>query len=338
MTMKTTKGALAGLVLALALASAPVAGQQDRDECRCVDADGGEIENCRCWRTPGLDGLASALSFFGDDRPRLGVSVDPMQSARLDAEGARVTDVMDGGPADEAGIRAGDLITHVDGRALTAPLASEQESDFDLDASIPVQRLLALTRELEPGAQVEVEYLRDGDRRRATVQAQDLSASRGRELATPRWNQERLRDQLRELTDNARVWRFRNDRDGQEWRQRGDPRDEAPPAPGPRPEVRIFGGPGGGWLGGGLGLQVVEVNPELGAYFGAEEGVLVTHVERSSGLGLRPGDVVLRVGDRRVTTPDRFRRIVASYGAEEDIELYVLRDGEETVVTGRLRY
>ena len=86
------------------------------------------------------------------------------------------------------------------------------------------------------------------------------------------------------------------------------------------------------------GLELTAVNPALGAYFGTEQGVLVTDVDRSSGLGLQTGDVVVRIGDRAVTSPDRFRRILASYGDEEDINFHIMRDGSETVVTGRLRY
>jgi S1-C subfamily serine protease len=45
---------------------------------------------------------------------------------------------------------------------------------------------------------------------------------------------------------------------------------------------------------------------------------------------------VTRIGDRPVTTPDGMRRILQSYGADEDITLHVLREGSVTTVTGRL--
>lgn len=339
--MRTTKGALLGaMLLGLALAPASTAAQE-RDECRCVDAEGNEIEGCRCFRRPPLDRLAGVFSFFGDAQPRLGVSVDAGQSGRLDAEGARVTNVLEGGPAEEAGLREGDVITRIDGRSLTAPMEAEVERDFDLNGSAPVQRLLAIVREIEPGTEVEIEYVRDGEQGTVTVEAEDLAGGWGGlpRGSGPGWDQERLRDELRELTGDARAWRFRSDPDGDgELRFRMGP-DGDDVVIAPRGDVRVFGGGRGAapW-GAGLGLELVEVNPELGAYFGAEEGVLVTHVERSSSLGLRPGDVVLRIGDRPVTSPDRFRRIVGSYGVEEDIELHILRDGEETTVTGRLRY
>lgn len=321
-------GALAAL-LALAAVAAPAAAQDvDRGECRCVDADGTEIEHCTCFRTPGVEALIDRLGAFPSGQPRLGISIDPRQSARRDAEGALVTDVLEDGPADRAGLRDGDVITSVDGVSLTSPMASEAEEVFDLDDSIPVQRLLAVTRDLEPGQTVEVEYLRDGRRQTTMVDVEDLSGRWGAaSVMAPDWNQERFRDQMRALTDGARSFRLRVD----------------PDVHGDGSEAIVLGGARNGFFfdGGGLyrdGLELAEVNPRLGSYFGAEEGVLVLETGRSSGLGLEAGDVVLRVGSRDVDTPERFRRIVSSYGDDEDIDFHVLRDGREIVVTGRLRY
>ncbi len=319
--------------LSLAISAAPAAAQSTRD-CRCVDLDGNEVERCTCFRTPDVEGLIQSLGFT-DARPRLGISVDVRQSARRDAAGALVTDVLEGGPAADAGIRPGDVITSIAGRSLFEPLAGDAEEDFDLDRSVPVQRLLAIAAELEPGEEVEVEYERDGETRTATVEAEDLSESWGRRAMAmgPRFDDARFREQLRELTEDASRLRLRL----------GD-RDDAwgyVPGRGERGEARVFGGGGAGVvvldaLGRSSdGLELVELNPELGSYFGADEGVLVADVDEDSTLGLEPGDVVLRVGDRPVTTPERMRRILRSYGADEEVTLHVRRDGRETTVTGR---
>ena len=81
--------------------------------------------------------------------------------------GAIVAEVVDGGPADKAGIRGGgketrfqatlvrtggDVITKVDGRELT------RETDFS-----------ELVTRYEPGDQVVLELYRDGKRRNARV-------------------------------------------------------------------------------------------------------------------------------------------------------------------------
>jgi hypothetical protein len=322
--MKTMmRGGVAAL-FALAMAAAPGNAQEVERECRCVDADGTEIERCTCFRAPNMEALVERFGAFSAGQPRLGISIDPEQGAGSDGEGARITDVLDDGPADRAGLREGDVITSVDGVSLTSPMAAEVEASFDLDESVPVQRLLAVTRGLEPGESVEIEYLRDDRRQTTMVEVEDLAGRWGDfTVMAPRWDQERFREQMRTLTDGARSFRLRVAPEG---------------------EAHFFGTPGPGAVvlrGGGLhadGLELAEVNPRLGAYFGADEGVLVLETGRSSGLGLEAGDVVLTIGDRAVSTPERFRRILASYGEEEDIDFHLLRDGDEIVVTGRLRY
>jgi S1-C subfamily serine protease len=288
---------MAGLALVSVVAATPASARQDRDSCRCVDADGVEIERCTCFRAPRLDAFIGSWATDAQ-RPRLGLSVDVSRASGRD--GVEVTSVLPGGPAAEAGIREGDVITSIDGRALATSLGAEAERDFDLDRSLPVQRLLAIARDLEPGQQVEIVYTRGGERQAAIVEAEDLADSWGGRfsMVMPPWEEGRLADHLRAFS--------------------------------------TFGD--GAGVMGGLGLGLVEVNPELGAYFGTDRGVLVTEVERGSGLGLRPGDVVVRIGSRPVTTAEGFRRILASYDPQEDIELHVRRGGEETTMTGRLRY
>lgn len=321
--MKTMKrGGLAALV-ALVLSAAPGVAQEVETECRCVDTDGNRIERCTCFQAPDIQGMIARMRGFTPGTPRLGISIDPGQAARTDAEGALVSDVMDGGPADEAGLRSGDVITSIDGVSLTASTGAEAEADFDLDQSMPVQRLLALTRELEPGESVDVEYLREGRLQTTTLDVEDLSGRWGEEMTVraPRWDAQRFGRQMRDFAEGARSYRLRV-------------------APGS--EMHFFGNSGrNAVFGGGLhadGLDLAEVNPGLGEYFGADEGVLVLDAGRRSGLGLEAGDVVLRIGARVVTSPERFRRVLGSYGDDEDIEFHVLRGGNEIVVTGRLRY
>ena len=311
---------LAATALTLAAFAAPAAAQQSQD-CRCVDGSGNEIESCSCFRTPRIDGWAQGFAFLAS-RPRLGISVDAQQSARRDATGALVTDVLEDGPADDAGIRRGDLITRVAGQSLFEPLSSDAEADFDLDQSIPVQRLLAITRDLEPGEEVEVEYVRDDETATTTVLAADLSSSWGRQnfaVVAPSFDADRLRGQLRIL------------REGDRYRPSS--------APEVRRDITVFGGGGDGvafnrLLGISDGLELVELNPALGSYFGADEGVLVADVGESPPLGLRPGDVVVRIGERAVTSPEQMRRILGSYADDEEVTVYIRRDGRDERLTG----
>jgi len=299
-------------------ATAGPAAAQRADDCRCVDADGNAIADCACFRAPSFETMSVAPYAFG--RPRLGISVSGDQTSALDAQGAQVTNVLEDGPAWNAGIRDGDVITSIDGQSLFEPLPGDREDDFDLDQSIPVQRLLAIARDLEPGEEVEVTYLRNGEERNATLTAEDLSM---RAFGVPPgFDAERLREQMRGL--NQDLQRF-------EWHG-GGPGD---------PDVRVFGGGPGALMFDGarfgrFGLELVDVNPGLGQYFGTERGVLVVDVSDGSTLGLEPGDVILRIGDRDAQTSERVLRILSSYGPAEEIPMQIRRDGREISVLGRL--
>ena len=319
-------GALAWMMAAAPTsASVPLHVQQTQDDCRCVDANGDAIADCTCLRTPRFEMLMPGM--LTPARPRLGISVSTDQGSELDAQGARVTNVLEDGPAWNAGIREGDLITTIDGQSLFEALPGDVEDDFDLDQSVPVQRLLAIARELEPGQEVEVAFLRDGTRRTVTVSAEDLSG-RSFGMVVPGFDAERFREQMRGL-DNVREWPQVREF---QWRSA---------EPGAF-EYEIFGEPGataffGGARLGRYGLQLVTLNESLGQYFGTTEGVLVVDVDDSSTLGLEAGDVILSVGGRAVTTPDRVLRVLGGYDPDEEIPMRVRRSGREIEVMGRLQ-
>jgi len=322
---RNTGWCVALAALGMMLTASGTAAQDDSDQdCRCVDSDGSAIDNCTCFVVPdvprimafGPDGDFNFKLDFPAFRPRLGVTVSTDQDDALDAQGARVGDVMDEGPADDAGIREGDIITHIDGRSLLEALGGDAEEDFDLDESIPVQRLLAITRELEPGESVDVRYLRDGQPMTATVDVQDLGAQWsgfGRDI------REQIRPQMEQLRQQLREQRVDVDRQ--------------------RERVRALDGFDPFVVSPGMaryGLHLTELTPGLGEYFGTDQGVLVTDVDEDSALGLQAGDVLLRVGDREATSPQRVLRILSSYGDEEAVTFRVLRRGSEVDVQGRL--
>lgn len=357
--MKTTRSrwtrAVPMLALLTTLAAVPAGAQEDREarqECRCVDADGNEIERCTCFTLPDMDGLpelARAFAFsFGDERPRVGISLDVGQGAEVDARGARIEDVLDDGPADEAGLRAGDVVVRFDGHDLLRSLGAEREEDFDLDVSLPVQRLLALARELEEGEVAEVEYLRGDERRTARVEARALDGWGARAFRVPRGEGLRALERLPEVG----AFHFRRDGEGREGRAPGLRRFELlGDGDGPGVVLRGRGGfdrcpvPAGQEEGARTwvfaddcvgGLRLVALNPSLGAYFGTEEGVLVADVHPESRLGLQPGDVILRIGDRETPTPERVRAVLRSYGEDEPVTLTVVREGSTRDVQGRM--
>jgi hypothetical protein len=330
MTTKMTKmktGMLGVALMALTVAAAPLPAQQEAP-CRCVDADENVIEACRCFRLPDVDPMVARLELVRG-RPRLGISLDPAQGERLDAEGVLIREVVEGGPAALAGLQEGDVITDLNGVSLVEPLGSDAERDFDVDESIPVQRLMAMLRDVEPGTEVSIEYRRSGQSRTAAVRAAELPDRARLEVSGP--DVVRLRDRMRVLAElpgmrpgGAAPQAFR-------YRLR-----EAPVGAGHGLPERARALIAWSEVDGLGGLTLVEINPGLGAYFGVEQGVLVANVEPDTPLGLRPGDVVTAIGGRGVATPDRLRRILASYGGNEDIAFDVVRDGDRRSVSGRL--
>ena len=88
----------------------------------------------------------------------LGVSTE---NATGDQEGARIASIEDGSPAAGAGLQEGDVITAVDGEAVT--------SSADLARAV---------RSHEPGDQVKIAYTRDGNAAEVQVELADRSTER----------------------------------------------------------------------------------------------------------------------------------------------------------------
>ena len=84
-------------------------------------------------------------------KPRLGVTVGGNEQ-QGPVDGVNVLGVSPGSPADEAGLRAGDVITAVNGESMSADDGTEAN-----------RRLLELMRGVEEGDKLNVEYLRDGN-------------------------------------------------------------------------------------------------------------------------------------------------------------------------------
>jgi len=109
----------------------------------------------------------------------------------------------------------------------------------------------------------------------------------------------------------------------------------APPAPGAPMSVRMprfeFISPP--HMDGLRDVELVNLNPELGDYFGTDQGVLVVSAPKDNPLALKAGDVILRVGDREPNSASHAFRIMRSYGAGEKMEVQVLRHGKRQTLS-----
>ena len=256
-------------------------------------------------------------------RATVGISLDGRQSRRFDDQGALVTDVQRGSPAWDAGIREGDVVTSFRGHVLTEPMEASVEDDFEDRDALPVQRCLALAAEMDPGEVIEIRYTRDGESHVVEVEAEgsrsgnwvtvgpgtvgmfqraeDVEALSRRALSMVAPTIQNLSGLYNECPDGSnRFWSV------------GDGRGCA------------------------VGAELRELNPALGEYFDTESGLLVIDVDEDNPLGLRPGDVILAVGDRDVSNLERIRRVLASYDEDETVTVRIMRKGSEEVLRGTL--
>jgi serine protease Do len=145
------------------------------------------------------DVVAQIIKSGGVSRGFLGVSIRDPQPLELEAvgitgrEGALVSNVTEGSPADKAGLEAGDVVVELEGEAITG--ADE------------------LTRKVgsyQPGSRVKVKAFRDGRERSFTVRLEERNAERlagnttGSSGEAEATETERLGVSFRSLDDNAR--------------------------------------------------------------------------------------------------------------------------------------
>ncbi|NIR44678.1 MAG: PDZ domain-containing protein [Gemmatimonadetes bacterium] len=280
----------------------PAWGQEVREECVCP-----ERSRTGVWVAPRGEPFSNIYYF--NTQPRLGVYIHMEANPETDRYGALIDDVSEGGPADEAGIQAGDVIVRVAGKSVL-----EGHGDYPERVSAPGQRLVELARELEIGDTVQVEYRRDGETRTTQLAVGDFGGNlRFGWLSGP----DSLHFRADSLDLSVRRWYNRLQE---------------------LPEVSIraprsFAIAIGERL---PGLELVELNPDLGEYFGTEEGVLIISAPEDSELGLKAGDVIQEIDGRTVRDPSHAMRILRSYEEDEEVTFSIFRNKRKRTVTGKV--
>ncbi len=244
-------------------------------------------------------------------RPRFGITIDT-RPRETDTWGAYVTAVTPAGPADKAGIRSGDIITKLAGKAVVA------RGDEP-----PGVRLIAMIGALEPNKTVDVQLRRGKDTKSVKVTPSNDETFFAGPMAG---------DSLR------RVFTFAAPTPALGSRMRGaEPQMEQ--------LIRRSGGPLASSpyqisfesVGGPLAtLEMTALNTGLGSYFGTSEGVLIINTGEKQELGLLPGDVVTAVDGRKVSSPGQLARILRTYEKGEEYQLQVMRQKKAETVSGKM--
>jgi len=235
-------------------------------------------------------------------RARIGVTLD-MAAVENDSIGATIASVTPGGPAADAGIRSGDIITRLNGRTL---VRAERERDRDRDRarddddeeSLAALTLIEMVAKLDPGDTVTVEYRRGQETRSTT-----LVTSRERGLSGV-------------FPEGGRRFSW-------------PVMPRSIEGPGYRDFTMTFGGPF-------AELELAPMNPDLGAYFGTVEGVLVIDAPEKNTLGLKGGDVILSIDGRKARGPQSLLRILRSYEDGDVVKLEVMRNRSRQTISSKV--
>ena len=231
------------------------------------------------------------MVWFGK-KARLGVVVNLEADPKTDPVGARLTAVTPGGPADQAGLKAGDVIVKLDGKALAGANPEVGE-----DESAPGQRLVELAAGLEDGDRVAVVYKRGTETKTAEVKAEAMTPRAMRVYVDePEFEFEMPDIDVDVDVPDVHVDRMRD------------------------MKVKVVT-EGGGWF----DLELASIAGDLGEYFGTSDGVLVVRVPKDDVLKLKTGDVIVSIGERAVSKPSQALRILRSYEPGETATMQVIR-------------
>lgn len=229
-----------------------------------------------------VEGIAASFS----DMPRRTVIGVQLESG-TNANGAKVQQVSPGGPAEQAGVRVGDVIVAVNGKPVKGEAARE------------VVRLL---REVPPDTKVKVRVMRDGKPKDFDVVARpfDPQTFVYRTDPPPGFNPKVPNPQL-------------------------DPQEFKFGPQGPF-NYNYNYNYSYGFANGLQGMELTTLTPQLGKYFGADKGVLVVRAPSNDVFKLQDGDVIMSVDGRVPNNGSHLTRILRSYQPGEKLVMRVMRD------------
>lgn len=232
----------------------------------------------------------------------LGVEMDPL-SAEKAAEanvkrGVVVRRVQPGFAAEKAGLQAGDVITHVDGKEVESMEAMQRE-----------------IRTRHAGDKVKLTVIRDKRKRPIVVQLGELP-----DLDEPL--PQRVEPPQPEIKPEGDK--------GKPLREFGRDPDEDTGPPTPKPDIKLQE-----WR--GIRVQELDAEArDYLKLPKSETGVFITGVEHESPAykaGLEDGDVIKEIDRQKVRSIADFKRITKSLDGKKSIAVTVKREGETKTVT-----
>lgn len=276
--------------------------------------------------------------------PRLGIQIrdvtkEDVTKFKLPSQhGVAVEEVTKESAAEKAGVKAGDVVVQFDGENVRS-----------------AAQLTRLVRESVAGRPVKMSVVREG--KRVDLDVAPAEAEGALDLAIAGGRMPEIERRMQVMPEGPQVYRFerRAPAPGQpvpapggnfQWEERTPaPGQPVPPgqafrwrqgAPMPLPEGDVLqwfgegGGPGNFTFmmsRGRLGVNVQELTPELAAYFGVKDGLLVNSVQAdtpAAKAGIKAGDVIGSVNGKAVATPNELVKELSD--KEGEVTIGVTRD------------
>jgi membrane-associated protease RseP (regulator of RpoE activity) len=264
------------------------------------------------------------------DRAMIGVVLGAW---REKSGGVVLAAVTPGGPADKAGLRAGDRVMAINGK----PVGGGDGA---------VRAAQDLIGELKAGDAVRLAIERDGKRQELTATAERRESwdwpsfaegfaplppdfERNVQVIVERGMAEA--ENARELAEEARALAQEHAGEARAHHRSAAEaqvlaREAQMNALGELRRIVISKG------GGFFDLRLADVNPALGKYFGASDGVLVLDKDPASLAPLQPGDVILSIGGERTESSRDVMRALAARAEQPAVNVEVMRDRKRQVL------
>jgi serine protease Do len=240
------------------------------------------------------DDLVNTFSLFTDGG-YLGVYAENINRENMaryhmsQPRGVGITQVIQGSPAEKAGLKKDDVILRLDGENITS-----------------VRKLNRLVAEIAPDQSVRMIVSRGGAE-------QEISATIGK-----RNNFSVAQD----MFPNGKTWKWEGV-DPKTWKFEGPKMDKFSLGEGNFGDFTFQLGNGRR-----LGVSTMQLNKQLADYFGVAKGVLVTAVSEdgpAAKAGVKAGDVITAIDGEEVDSPGDISR-VANSKKEGDVTLTIIRN------------
>jgi S1-C subfamily serine protease len=270
-------------------------------------------------------------------------------------EGVEIIGVSPGGPAERAGLQAGDVLVSIRGESVADAAAAKKGRDT-------VYRVMS---ETQSGEEIALVVSRDGESWTFNVIAEqrepsswqtmiripELPAAPGEPLLPgmphialegieiPDIDEEALTQRIQELNEELRTRKFLYvtphgseisieeefvlpEEFDLEFDELSDLAGQA------LGEADMWFG-----LPHAQGLELAQINDGLGAYFKTDRGVLVISAREDNAYGLKSGDVVLDINTTPVNSPADLMRALREIDPGSDVEFAIKRDRRDKTLT-----